>query len=39
METVSNQIGVSEKPEGLEGQGFFATRLDKVVGLARKNSI
>ena len=38
METVS-QISVSEKPEGLEGQGFFATRLDKVVGLARKNSI
>jgi len=39
MEAVSNQISVSEKPEGLEGQGFFATRLDKVVGLARKNSI
>ena len=26
-------------PEGLEGAGFFATSLDKVVGLARKNSI
>ncbi|HRE52561.1 MAG TPA: NADH-quinone oxidoreductase subunit B [Flavitalea sp.] len=30
---------VAEGPEGLEGEGFFATGLDKVVGLARKNSI
>ena len=30
---------VKEGPEGLEGEGFFATNLDKVVGLARKNSI
>jgi NADH-quinone oxidoreductase subunit B len=27
------------KPEGLEGAGFFATKLDNVVGLARKNSL
>jgi len=27
------------KPEGLEGAGFFATSLDKVVGLARANSL
>lgn len=26
-------------PEGLEGPGFFATSLDKAVGLARKNSL
>jgi len=39
METVTSKINVGEKPEGLEGQGFFATRLDKVIGLARKNSI
>src|SRR5260221_3689679 len=39
MEAVSNKISVGEKPEGHEGHGFFATRLDKVVGLARKNSI
>lgn len=26
-------------PEGVEGPGFFATSLDKVVGMARKNSI
>ncbi|HQQ96565.1 MAG TPA: NADH-quinone oxidoreductase subunit B [Cyclobacteriaceae bacterium] len=30
---------MAEKPDGLEGAGFFATSLDKVVGLARKNSI
>ena len=28
-----------EKPEGYEGEGFFATRLDQAVGLARKNSL
>lgn len=26
-------------PPGIEGQGFFATQLDTVVGLARKNSL
>ena len=26
-------------PPGIEGQGFFATSLDKVVGLARSNSL
>lgn len=26
-------------PPGIEGQGFFATTLDKVVGMARKNSL
>ena len=30
---------VTEGPEGYQGEGFFATTLDKVVGLARKNSI
>lgn len=30
---------VKEGPEGLGGEGYFATNLDKVVGLARKNSI
>lgn len=28
-----------DAPEGVAGTGYFATRLDKVVGLARKNSI
>ncbi len=36
---MSEKIIVSEAPEGLAGQGFFATSLDSVVGLARKNSI
>ena len=26
-------------PQGIEGPGFFATQLDTVVGLARKNSL
>jgi len=32
-------VKVSQAPEGLEGPGFFATRLDEAVGLARKHSI
>ncbi|MEY3984042.1 MAG: hypothetical protein RL160_1601 [Bacteroidota bacterium] len=32
-------VNIGEKPEGLEGQGFFATSLDKVIGLARANSL
>lgn len=39
METVTNKVVLAEAPDGYEGAGFFATRLDKVVGLARKNSI
>ncbi|MBK8954787.1 MAG: NADH-quinone oxidoreductase subunit B [Saprospiraceae bacterium] len=34
-----SKIHVAEAPEGIAGQGFFATSLDAVVGLARKNSI
>ena len=33
------EINPANKPEGMEGHGFFATSLDKVVGLARKNSL
>lgn len=32
-------ISMAEMPAGHEGQGFFATTLDSVIGLARKNSI
>ena len=40
MDTVSlNDVKVGDKPDGIEGAGFFATSLEKVVGLARKNSI
>jgi NADH-quinone oxidoreductase subunit B len=30
---------IVDAPEGIEGAGFFATSLDKVIGLARANSI
>lgn len=36
---MSDKIRMAEAPPGIEGQGFFATTLDSVVGLARKNSI
>ncbi len=32
-------IDPKNKPEGYEGNSFFATNLDKVVGLARANSL
>lgn len=32
-------IGVVTGPEGFSSEGFFATKLSDVVGLARKNSI
>lgn len=37
MEQAKYKMG--QAPEGMEGPGFFATRLDQVIGLARKNSI
>jgi NADH-quinone oxidoreductase subunit B len=37
--TETKNITLVEKPEGIEGAGFFATSLEKVVGMARKNSI
>ncbi len=32
-------IHPKHQPDGLEGHGFFATNLDKAVGLARANSL
>lgn len=32
-------VKVAQSPDGLEGPGFFATKLDQAVGLARKHSI
>lgn len=32
-------VNIVEAPPGVEGQGFFATTFDKVVGLARANSL
>jgi NADH-quinone oxidoreductase subunit B len=36
---MENPIGMVEAPAGMPGEGFFATKLSDVVGLARKNSI
>ncbi len=36
---MSIDIKPENKPQGLEGAGYFATSLDKVVGLARANSL
>lgn len=37
---MENPVGfVNNGPEGFSGEGFFATKLSDVVGLARKNSI
>ncbi|MHB1177949.1 MAG: NADH-quinone oxidoreductase subunit B, partial [Daejeonella sp.] len=30
-----SELKLVEAPPGIEGSGFFATSLDKVVGLAR----
>ncbi|HZI52852.1 MAG TPA: NADH-quinone oxidoreductase subunit B [Chitinophagaceae bacterium] len=34
-----SDISVVDMPEGHQGEGFFATKLNGVIGLARKNSI
>lgn len=34
-----SNVKLSDAPPGIEGQGFFATTLDKAVGLARANSL
>lgn len=34
-----SNIKIVEAPPGIEGNGFFATRLDKAIGLARANSL
>jgi NADH-quinone oxidoreductase subunit B len=34
-----SSVNIVAAPEGHEGAGFFATSLDKVIGLARGNSI
>src|SRR6202012_5203631 len=36
---IRNSIGLADMPEGHTGDGFFATSLSSVVGLARKNSL
>jgi len=34
-----SNVKIGEKPPGVEGQGFFATSLDSLVGMARANSL
>ena len=34
-----SNINIVEAPEGVTGEGFFATKLNDVVGLARANSM
>ena len=34
-----SDIKLAEAPPGIEGAGFFATSLDKVIGMARANSL
>ena len=34
-----SEINIVDAPPGIEGSGFFATNLDKVIGLARSHSL
>jgi NADH-quinone oxidoreductase subunit B len=34
-----SKVEIVEAPEGYQGEGFIATRLDLVMGMARKNSL
>ena len=34
-----SKINIVKAPDGIEGPGFFATTMDKAVGLGRKNSL
>ncbi|UAY53830.1 NADH-quinone oxidoreductase subunit B [Arachidicoccus terrestris] len=36
---INDNIAIAEMPEGLNGEGYFATNLEKVVALGRKNSL
>lgn len=33
------EIKIADAPQGLEGEGFFATKIGEVIGLARANSV
>ncbi|MBS1746102.1 MAG: NADH-quinone oxidoreductase subunit B [Bacteroidetes bacterium] len=36
---ITDNIAFADMPEGTMGEGYFATSFEKVIGLARKNSI
>jgi NADH-quinone oxidoreductase subunit B len=35
----NSKVEISKTPDGIEGPGFFATKVDQVIGLARANSL
>ena len=35
----NSKVKIVEAPEGVKGEGFFATSFEKVIGLARANSL
>jgi NADH-quinone oxidoreductase subunit B len=39
MEKLNSKYNIVDAPDGYKGPGFFATSVDKVVGLARANSL
>ncbi len=39
MSSSDNKINIVPAPQEVEGQGFFATKLDYAIGLARSNSL
>lgn len=39
MTTITTKVNNAPAPPGFEGPGFFATSLDSVIGMARKNSL
>lgn len=39
MSDLNKDIKMADAPEGHSGAGFFATSFEKVIGLARKNSL
>src|SRR6476660_6661158 len=36
---LNDTVAIADMPEGHQGEGFFATKLSQVIGLARKNSL
>ena len=39
VKKLENDISMADMPEGYMGEGFFASSMDKIIGLARKNSL
>jgi NADH-quinone oxidoreductase subunit B len=39
VKKLETDINMADMPEGYMGEGFFASSMDKIIGLARKNSL